>query len=80
MKAREHRDNIVRAILGTNPAMTAIVANPEALDAIANVLAENERAKAILCAKKYGAPNMTIDAMVKLVPETARALFKTIGE
>lgn len=65
MKAREHRDNIVRAVLGTNPAMTATVANPEALDAIANVLAENERAKAMLCRNGYGEAGQGIDVMVQ---------------
>lgn len=61
----EYRDQIVRAVLGTDPAMTAIVANPEALDAIANVLAENERAKAMLCANGCGEAGQGIDVMVR---------------
>lgn len=72
MKSREHRDNIVRAVLGTNPAMTATVANPEALDAIANVLAENERAKAMLCAQGCGEAGQGIDVMVRVLVNAKR--------
>lgn len=68
MKAHHYREMIVRAVLGTDPAMIAVVADSDTLDLIATAFAQAEAAKAVLCAKGYGDPAMTIDALARLVP------------
>lgn len=62
-----YRDEIVRAVLGDS-AIGVVVANPERLGQLAAVLAQAESGKQTLCAKKYGEPNMTIDALASRVP------------
>lgn len=71
MKSEHYRQLLDRAIASNND---------ELLDSICAVLAENEAGKEVLVQKGYGTTRMAIDAMVKLVPENARALLKAIWE
>jgi hypothetical protein len=69
MDARYYRDLIVRAVLGTNPAMIAQVADGPTLDAIAGQLAQAEDAVSVLRAKGYGVHGMNVSATARQVPE-----------
>lgn len=71
MKREHYRDMIVRAVVGTDPAMTFVVADPAALDKFAAVLSQSATAKQTMCAKKYGEPNQSIDELVMLAPEAS---------
>jgi len=62
-----YRDEIVRAVLGEG-AIGVRVANPDRLGKLSAALAQAETGKQFLCAKGYGAPEMSIDAIVRHVP------------
>lgn len=63
-----YRDEIVRAVLGEG-AIGIVVANNERLGQLATALAQAEAGKSVLCAKGYGRPEMSIDAIVRHVPD-----------
>jgi hypothetical protein len=63
-----HRDRIVRATLGTDPAMVGKEVNPEALGRIADYLVECETAFAILRAKGWRG---SITDIASAVPKAA---------
>jgi hypothetical protein len=67
MDTLHYRDEIVRAVFGES-AIGAVAANPERLDQLASALAQAERGKEMLCAKHYGEPAMSLDAIVRQVP------------
>jgi hypothetical protein len=67
MDARYYRDLIIRAVLGSDPAMIAQVADGKTLDALAHTLAEAENAVSCLRAKGYGVPGMSVAATARLV-------------
>lgn len=69
VKPHHYREMIVRAVLGTHPAMVAVVADSETLDMIVTALIQAELAKQILRAKGYGVTGQTIDATARLVPD-----------
>lgn len=53
-------DEIIRAVEGRKAVR---------LTELAAALSQAEEAKQFLCAKKYGSPTMTIDAIARLVPD-----------
>ena len=65
-----YRDQMVRAVLGTRPAMLAKEADTSALNRMAQTLAENEAAVELLRAKGYGKRGMTLLDMIKALPQT----------
>ena len=67
-----YRDQMVRAVLGTRPAMLAKEADTAALNRMAQTLAENEAAIELLRAKGYGKRGMNLLDMVKALPEARR--------
>lgn len=70
IEARYYRDMIVRAVLGADPAMTAVAVDPATLNSIVNVLVQAEAAKTMLCAKGYGISAQAIDDVARAVPDT----------
>jgi len=73
MHARYYRDMIVRAVLGTDPAMVAVVADPDALDLISAIMEDSERSKQILRAKGYGVAGTSASSTAAMVPDAAPA-------
>lgn len=63
-----YRDRIVRAVLGTRPAMLAREADTTALDRICSALVEAEQAKQLLCAKGYGLPSQSLSDLARALP------------
>lgn len=68
-----HRDRIVRAVLGTRPAILAKEADAAAIDRICRGLADAEEAKQLLCAKGYGWPSQSLVDLARAVPDKRRA-------
>lgn len=66
-----YRDLIVRAVLGSQPAMLGREADPAALERLCSHLADCEDANATLRAKGYGATGQTIAEIVRTVPVAA---------
>jgi len=64
-----YRDQMVRAVIGTRPAMLAETADDAALVRLAQGLAEYEMAKELLRAKGYGRRGMGLLDMIKALPE-----------
>lgn len=60
-----YRDRIVRAVVGTRPAILAKEADTAALDRICHGLADAEEAKALLCARGYGFPSQSLVDLVR---------------
>jgi hypothetical protein len=67
-----YRDRIVRAVLGTRPAIMAKEVDGAALDRICRGLVEAEEAKQLLCAKGYGFPSQSLVDLVRALPSVAR--------
>jgi hypothetical protein len=67
-----YRDRIVRAVVGTRPAILAKEADTVALDRLCRGLVDAEEAKALLCAKGYGAPAQSLVDLVRALPPAAR--------
>lgn len=65
---------MVRAVVGPDDVIGYAPADADALNRIAKTQNENEAAKSILIQRGYGSPEMSIDAIVKLVPK-ARSLM-----
>lgn len=65
-----YRDRIVRAVVGTRPAILAKEADAAALDRICQGLADAEEAKQLLCAKGYGLPSQSLSDLVRALPST----------
>jgi len=63
-----YRDRIVRAVVGTRPAILAKEADTAALDRICQGLVDAEEAKALLCAKGYGSPSQKMADLVRALP------------
>jgi hypothetical protein len=63
-----YRDQMIRAVLGTRPAILAKEANTAALDSMAQRLAETEMATELLRAMGYGTRGMGILDMIKALP------------
>lgn len=68
-----YRDRIVRAVVGTRPAILAKEADTAALDRICRGLVDAEEAKQLLCAKGYGAPSQSLADLVRSLPVQHRA-------
>ena len=63
-----YRDRIMRAVVGTRPAILAKEADTAALDRICQGLADAEEAKQLLCAKGYGFPSQSLADLVRRLP------------
>jgi hypothetical protein len=63
-----YRDQMVRAVLGTRPAILATEADTAALNRIAQHLAEVEAATELMRAKGYGARGLGLLDMAKALP------------
>ena len=68
--AMVYRDQIVRAVLGSGPAILAKEANTTALDRMAARLADAEEALEQLRAKGYGSRGQTLTEVAHLIPAT----------
>lgn len=66
-----HRDRIVRATLGADPAMLGEVADPESLGQIAAYLHDCETAFDILRKRGYGEFGTSIIDMANAVPKAS---------
>jgi hypothetical protein len=66
-----YRQQIVRAVTGSLPAIIWSVANSGALDRICTRLVEAERAAEILQAKGYGKPGLLLHEVAALVPNVS---------
>lgn len=60
-----HRDLVVRAVVGTRPAILAKEADTVALDRICQRLTDSEEAIKLLCANGYGLPSRSLPDMVR---------------
>jgi hypothetical protein len=67
-----YRDQMVRAVLGTRPAMLAKEADTAALDRIAQRLAETEASMELMRAKGYGPRGMSLLDMIKALPQASK--------
>jgi hypothetical protein len=67
-----YRDRIVRAVLGTRPAILAETADTATLDRLCLRLADAEEAIQLLCAKGYGLPSQTLPDLIRAVPDVKR--------
>lgn len=65
-------DQMVRAAIGTRPAMLAKTADTATLRRMAQTLAENEAAVELLRAKGYGKRGMSILDMVRALPDAGK--------
>jgi len=63
-----YRQQIVRAVTGSAPAIAWTVTNSGSLDRICARLVEAERAAEILQAKGYGKPGLLLHEVAALVP------------
>ncbi|MGG7603531.1 hypothetical protein [Massilia sp. BKSP1R2A-1] len=63
-----YRDQMVRAVLGSRPAILAKEADTTALERMATRLAEDEQALEHLRALGYGQRGMTLVEIVKTIP------------
>jgi hypothetical protein len=63
-----YRDQMIRAVLGTGPAILAREANTTALDRMAARLVDAEEAIAQLRAKGYGERGQTLVEVVRAMP------------
>jgi hypothetical protein len=63
-----YRDRIMRAVVGTRPAILAKEADTTALDRICQGLVDAEEAKKLLCAKGYGFPSQSLADLVRALP------------
>ena len=68
-----YRDQMVRGVLGTRPAILAKEANTTLLDSLAHRLADSEMAMELLRAKGYGHRGQSIADMVKALPPAPEA-------
>jgi hypothetical protein len=60
-----YRDQMVRAVLGTRPAVLATEADTAALARFAQRLADAEEAIQLLCANGYGIPSQSLPDLVR---------------
>lgn len=67
-----YRDQMVRAVLGTRPAILAKEADTAALDRFCQRLAAAEEAIQLLCAKGYGWPSQSLVELARAVPDRRR--------
>jgi hypothetical protein len=67
-----YRDRIVRAVVGTRPAILAKEADTAALDRICRGLVDAEEAKQLLCAKGYGFPSQSLVDLVRALPPSRK--------
>lgn len=67
-----YRDQIIRYVLGTRPAVLATEADTTGLERICQRLAESEMACELLRAKGYGARGVSIVDMIKTLPEAEK--------
>lgn len=67
-----YRDQMVRAVLGTRPAMLAKEADTTALNRMAQHMAETEAATELMRAKGYSKHGMTLLDMVKALPQASK--------
>jgi hypothetical protein len=68
-----YRDQIVRAVLGTRPAMLSKEADAAAVNRIAQHLAETEAATELLRAKGYSKRGMNLLDIIKALPQRSKA-------
>ena len=66
-----YRHQLIRAVLGTRPAILAKEADTAALDRMCQRLVDAEEASSLLCAKGYGHPSQSLADMIKALPEAA---------
>lgn len=67
-----YRDQMVRAVLGTRPAMLAKEADTAALNRMAQHMAETEAATELMRAKGYGRHGLGLLDMVKALPDAGK--------
>jgi hypothetical protein len=67
-----YRDQMIRAVLGTRPAILAKEADTAALDCFCQRLADAEEAIRLLCAKGYGWPSQSLVDLARAVPDRRR--------
>jgi hypothetical protein len=67
-----YRDQMVRAVVGTRPAILAKEADTAALDRFCQRLADAEEAIQLLCAKGYGWPSQSLVDLARAVPDRRR--------
>lgn len=67
-----YRDRIIRAVVGTRPAILAKAADTTALDRICSRLVDAEEAAQLLCAKGYGSPCQSLADLVRKLPPAVR--------
>lgn len=67
-----YRDQMVRSVLGTRPAMQAESADTALLDKLAQRLAEAEAGMEMMRAKGYGPRGMGLLDMIKALPEARK--------
>ena len=67
-----YRDQMVRGVLGTRPAIQAKEADTALLNNLAQRLAEAEAATELLRAKGYGRRGMSILDMARVLPEACK--------
>jgi len=65
---RVYRDQMIRAVLGTSPAILAREANTTALESLSQRLADAEEAMEMARAKGYGARGQSLVEMIKALP------------
>lgn len=75
-----YRDRIMRAVVGTRPAILAKEADAAAIDRLCMGLAEAEEAKQLLCAKGYGFPSQSLPDLVRKLPPASQAAGNLRGE
>jgi len=67
-----YRDQMVRGVLGTRPAMLAKEADTTLLNNLAQRLAEAEAGTELLRAKGYGTRGVSLLDMIKALPEARK--------
>lgn len=65
---RVYRDQMIRAVLGSRPAILAREANTTALEQMAQRLADAEEALELLRARGYGMRGQTLVEVVRALP------------
>lgn len=63
-----YRHQMIRAVLGTHPAILANEADPAALDSLCRRLADAQDAAMLLAAKGYGWPSKSLTEIVRALP------------
>ena len=67
-----YRDQMVRAVTGTRPAILTKEVDTAVLDRFCKRLADAEEAIQLLCAKGYGRPSQSLADLARAVPDRRR--------